>query len=171
MRSFKQITYLHLALSFADLYPPFFVDPNGAVFKHTDSSIIILSLSISCCPPPPEHRASVKRLVSLQFLNPIHNRQDSLDGGSARRKAATYTEQHKHRIYSDIHAFSGIRTHDPSFPAGEDISCLAARPLWWWTNYYYYSLFMKDQVFDAIRNLGFAHSYRLDTMKRLLHEW
>jgi hypothetical protein len=28
----------------------------------------------------------------FQFLNPIHNRQDCLDGGSARRKAATYTQ-------------------------------------------------------------------------------
>jgi hypothetical protein len=27
----------------------------------------------------------------FQFLNPIHSRYDSLDGGSARRKAATYT--------------------------------------------------------------------------------
>jgi hypothetical protein len=28
----------------------------------------------------------------FQFLNPIHSRQDSLDGGSARRKAATYIQ-------------------------------------------------------------------------------
>jgi hypothetical protein len=28
----------------------------------------------------------------LQFLNPIHSRQDSLDGESARLKAATYTQ-------------------------------------------------------------------------------
>jgi hypothetical protein len=28
-------------------------------------------------------------LVTIQFLDPIHSRQDSLDGGSARRKAAT----------------------------------------------------------------------------------
>jgi hypothetical protein len=34
----------------------------------------------------------------FQFLNPIHSRYDSLDGGSASRKAATYTWQHKHRI-------------------------------------------------------------------------
>jgi hypothetical protein len=27
-----------------------------------------------------------------QFLDPIHSRQDSLDGGSARRKAATCTQ-------------------------------------------------------------------------------
>jgi hypothetical protein len=34
-----------------------------------------------------EHRESVKRFVSLQFN--FDSRQDSLDGGSARRKAAT----------------------------------------------------------------------------------
>jgi hypothetical protein len=28
----------------------------------------------------------------FQFLDPIHSRYDSLDGGSARRKAATYTQ-------------------------------------------------------------------------------
>jgi hypothetical protein len=31
-------------------------------------------------------------LVALQFLNPIHSQQDSFDGGSARRKAATFTQ-------------------------------------------------------------------------------
>jgi hypothetical protein len=28
----------------------------------------------------------------FQFLNPIHSLQDSFDGGSARRKASTYTQ-------------------------------------------------------------------------------
>jgi hypothetical protein len=28
----------------------------------------------------------------FQFLDPIHSRQDSLDGGSARREASTYTQ-------------------------------------------------------------------------------
>jgi hypothetical protein len=55
----------------------------------------------------------------FQFLNPIHSRQDSLDGGLASRKAATYT-QNKH---TDKNASSGIRTHDPSVRAGEDGSC------------------------------------------------
>jgi hypothetical protein len=45
----------------------------------------------------------------FQFLDPIHSRWDSLDGGSARRKNNT-----------DIHALSGIRTHDPSVRAGEE---------------------------------------------------
>jgi hypothetical protein len=44
-----------------------------------------------------------------------------------------HTGQHKHRIdvYTDIHALTGIRTHDPSVWANEDSSCLdTARPLW-----------------------------------------
>jgi hypothetical protein len=43
-----------------------------------------------------------------------------MDGGSSHRKAATYTN-------TDIHALTGIRTHDPSFLAGEDSSCLRPR--------------------------------------------
>jgi hypothetical protein len=37
-----------------------------------------------------------------------------------------HTGQHKHRIngHTDIHALSGIRTHDPSVWASEDGSCL-----------------------------------------------
>jgi hypothetical protein len=65
------------------------------------------------------------------WINPditylVNSRQDSLDGRSARHKAPTY-RQHKHRTQTDIHASSGIRTHDPSVWAGEDISCLRPR--------------------------------------------
>jgi hypothetical protein len=52
----------------------------------------------------------VKRFVPLQFLN-LRQSVGLLDGGSFRRKAATY---HKHRISIDIHASRGIRTHDPN---------------------------------------------------------
>jgi hypothetical protein len=43
-----------------------------------------------------------------------------------------HTGWHKHRtnVHTDIHALSGIRTHDPSFRAGEDCSCF--RPLVHW---------------------------------------
>jgi hypothetical protein len=39
------------------------------------------------------------------------------------------TEQHKHRInaHTDIHAWNGIRTHNPSVRAGEDSSCFRLR--------------------------------------------
>jgi hypothetical protein len=40
-----------------------------------------------------------QRVASQQFCK--HGPTDSLDGGSARRKAATYTGQHKHRINAD----------------------------------------------------------------------
>jgi hypothetical protein len=53
----------------------------------------------------------------------------SLDGGSGRRKAATYTENNTNTEWTntDIHAWSGIRTHDPSVRAGEDGSCVRPR--------------------------------------------
>jgi hypothetical protein len=44
-----------------------------------------------------------------------------LERGSARRKAATYTQNNTN---TDIRASTGIRTHDPSVRAGEDGSCL-----------------------------------------------
>jgi hypothetical protein len=52
-----------------------------------------------------------------------------LDGGPARRKAATYTEDNKKELnaHTDIHALSGIRTHDPNVRASEDSSCLRPR--------------------------------------------
>jgi hypothetical protein len=53
-----------------------------------------------------------------------------LDGGSARRKAATYTQNNANteKTHTDIHALSGIRTHDSSVRAVEDSSsCLRPR--------------------------------------------
>jgi hypothetical protein len=55
----------------------------------------------------------------------------SLASVSARRIPWTgdrpvYTWQQKHRTSSEIHASSGIRTHDPSVWAGEDSSCGSA---------------------------------------------
>jgi hypothetical protein len=56
----------------------------------------------------------------FQFLDHIHSRQDSLDGGSARHKVSTYTQNNKN-------ASSGIRTDDSSVQASEDSSCLRPR--------------------------------------------
>jgi hypothetical protein len=39
----------------------------------------------------------------FQFLDPIHRRQDSLDEGSARRKAATCTQDNTNRINAHRH--------------------------------------------------------------------
>jgi hypothetical protein len=66
----------------------------------------------------------------FQCLDPIHSQQDSLDGGSARRKASTYTQNSTNRINAHntgIHALSSIRTHDPRVQASEDSSCLRPR--------------------------------------------
>jgi hypothetical protein len=54
----------------------------------------------------------------------LRQSEDSLDGGSAHRKAGTHTGQHKRRINANIHALSGIQTNDHSIRAGEDSSCL-----------------------------------------------
>jgi hypothetical protein len=65
----------------------------------------------------------------FQYLNPIHSRQDSLDGGSARRYL--HTEQHKHGIKANRYpCLAGIRIHDPSVQAGKDGSCLRPRGQW-----------------------------------------
>jgi hypothetical protein len=52
-----------------------------------------------------------------------------VDGGSARRKAATYTQDSTNIEYThkDIHASSGIRTHNPNVRASEDSSRLRPR--------------------------------------------
>jgi hypothetical protein len=52
-----------------------------------------------------------------QFLDPIHSLLESLDGGSVRRKAVTYTQNNTNL------ALSGIRTHDPSVLASKDSLC------------------------------------------------
>jgi hypothetical protein len=50
----------------------------------------------------------------FQIRNSIHSRKDSLDGGSARLKVATYTQNSTN---TDIHVSSVIWTHDPSVRA------------------------------------------------------
>jgi hypothetical protein len=55
----------------------------------------------------------------FQFLNPIHSRDDFLGGGSARRKAAAFTQNNTKtkETHRDVHALSGIRTQNPSVRA------------------------------------------------------
>jgi hypothetical protein len=51
-------------------------------------------------------------------------------GNSPSQGLYLHTKQHKHRINAhntDVHALSGIRTHDPSVRASEDSSCLRQR--------------------------------------------
>jgi hypothetical protein len=81
---------------------------------------IVLLRQLTCGP-------ASELLPHFQFLDLIHSKWDTLYGGSACHKASTYIGQHKHWINAhntDIHAFSGIRTHDPSIRASEDSSFL-----------------------------------------------
>jgi hypothetical protein len=58
----------------------------------------------------------------------LHRRYDSLGDWAVRRKAAAYTQDNTNtNVYTDIHALSGIRTHDPRVRAREDSSCLRRR--------------------------------------------
>jgi hypothetical protein len=52
----------------------------------------------------------------FQFLDLLHCRWNSLDGGSGRHKAATCTQDSTNveQTQTDIHASSAIQTHDPS---------------------------------------------------------
>jgi hypothetical protein len=60
----------------------------------------------------------------FQLLDPMHSRQDSLDG----EPVAGQTPAHRINAHNiDIHAFSVIRTHDPSVQASEESSCLKPR--------------------------------------------
>jgi hypothetical protein len=56
----------------------------------------------------------------LKFLNPLHSQKDFLDGGSAHRKASTYTREStdKDEKHTNIHVLSVIRTYDPSVRTG-----------------------------------------------------
>jgi hypothetical protein len=90
-----------------------FLSPNSS--SSSSSSIHVA--------PTFEHRSTVKRFLSLRFLN--LRQSVRLLGRGISPSQGRYL--HKHRINTDIHALSGIRTHHPSFRAGEDISCLRPR--------------------------------------------
>jgi hypothetical protein len=68
-----------------------------------------------------------------------------LDERSARRKAATYTQDstntEKRTHTPNIHALSGIRNHDSGFGASEDSACL--RPLGYRDRPMYILIFIK----------------------------
>jgi hypothetical protein len=87
----------------------------------------IFCLSIYRCCSHVELRASVKRFVSLQFLN-LRQSVGLLGRGNSPTQGRYLHRTNEHRItQTNIHAFSGIGTHDPSVRAGEDSSCLRSR--------------------------------------------
>jgi hypothetical protein len=71
------------------------------------------------------HRAFVKRFVSLQFLN-LNRQSVELTGLGISPSQNRYLHKQR-KPQTDNHTLSGIRTHDPSVRAGEDMSCLRPR--------------------------------------------
>jgi hypothetical protein len=87
-------------------------------------SILALRYSVylySCCSHL-EHRASVKRFVSLPFLN--FGQSVGLLGLGISPSQGRYLHRttQTEQTQTNIHASSGIRSHDPSVRASEDIS-------------------------------------------------
>jgi hypothetical protein len=78
---------------------------------HRNETVMVGWLVYSCYPHL-EHRASVKRFISLQFLNLRHS------VGPLGRVISP--SQGLYLTNTDIHTLSGIRTHDPSVRASED---------------------------------------------------
>jgi hypothetical protein len=75
-------------------------------FIMASDSPILVSSSSSSIPVAPSWSVGHPWNASFHFSFLIlHSRQDSLDGGSARRKASTYTRQHKHRINAHRHPY------------------------------------------------------------------
>jgi hypothetical protein len=62
----------------------------------------------------------IEPLSPFQFPDLLHSQYDSLDGGWARRRAATYPQKNTNKLnaYRHIHSSSGIRIHHPSVRAG-----------------------------------------------------
>jgi hypothetical protein len=114
------------------------------------TKVLSIYLSIYSCCPRLEHMASVKRFVSLQFLN-LRQYIEHLGRGITPTQgrylhSTTQTQNKRRQILllfistsngflpgstgttiihnTHIHALSGIRTHDPIVRAGEDISSL-----------------------------------------------
>jgi hypothetical protein len=66
--------------------------------------------------------ASVKRFVSLQFLNPKAVGRTPWAGDQPVTRPLP-TQDNTNRINANIHTSSGIRAHDPSVQGSEDSSC------------------------------------------------
>jgi hypothetical protein len=71
-------------------------------------------LSLFLVAPTLEHRAFVKRFVSLQLLNPKTVGRTPWTGDQPVTTLLS-TDDNTNRKNADIHALSGIRTHNPAF--------------------------------------------------------
>jgi hypothetical protein len=106
----------------SDKRAPFF-GPRCGLLRHTQAGSRIFKLWLNCkmasgfglvysCCSHLERRASVKRFVSLQFLNLRHS------VGLLGRVISP--SQRRYLTKTDIYASSGISTHDLSVRASED---------------------------------------------------
>jgi hypothetical protein len=112
-----------------------------------------------------------------QYLNLYKVGRTLFDGGSARRKAATFTQNNINTEYThtDIHTSSEIRTHDPSLRAWEDGSCLRSsdhcdrQPYRYMYktciflgggNFFYLQWFQLLNVTDIQSKIGMKYFYR-----------
>jgi hypothetical protein len=82
---------------------------SSAVLKYLTSICLSIPVALTL-----QHRASVKRFVSFQFLNLRESvgLHWTVDQPVARSLPSANTELKQ----TDIYALSGIRTHDPSVP-------------------------------------------------------
>jgi hypothetical protein len=91
---------------------------------YLQSSFLPLSLSLSLplflVALTLEHKASVKRFVSLQFLNP--KAVVGLQGLGISPSQGHYLRMQNNT--ANKYVLSGIRTHDPSVRESDDGSCL-----------------------------------------------
>jgi hypothetical protein len=97
-------------------------------FLNSWNSSIYLSLSLSLWLYSP----FVGHWPLFQFLNPIHSRQHSMDGGSARRKAAAYTQNNTNRIDAHRHQCLEWDSNPRSQRSSDRRQFMSetARPLW-----------------------------------------
>jgi hypothetical protein len=117
--------YLSICLSISlSIYLSIYLSTSLSIYLSTSLSIY-LSIHGSTV-----HLLDIGRFsASWSFIQPVGLLGRGINPSQG-RYVDTQDSTNKEQIHTDIHASTGIRTHDPSVRGGEDISCLTARPLW-----------------------------------------
>jgi hypothetical protein len=107
-------------------------------------------------------------LYSHRYINlsvALKSSLDSLDGGSARRQAAMYTQSNTNRDKrtQTFHALSGNRTDDPSVQVREDSSCLRPRD-----HCYRILCYYSSKINDITVNRGWCSVFWLEVNRKIL---
>jgi hypothetical protein len=107
----------------------------------------------------------------FQFLTPIRSRLDSLYGGSAHRKAATYTGQHEHRT-----TWVGFQPTIPVFERAKTVHALDRAATWSASPFHatghsssLHSVFWLVTLCSSDRARRFKTTFRLLKVRRLSH--